>query len=111
MFDDVKSASFPEAKRAEMTECFLEQPDTADFAIEDFRRWKRWDMTSRILKLLERESHQTKLIRKAVLRFALQSPNTAAIAFVAKMRKLDAIHVDETKELLDLETAVNPCSK
>ena len=102
--DESKSTALTKPQILELMTCILDQQDMADFAIEDFRKWKRWEMTDRVLKVLEKKSFQTPIIQKAVLRFALQSPQPAAAAFVAKMRKKDREWVEDTKELLDLET-------
>ena len=77
--------------------------DIADFAIEDLRKWRTWEMTDAILKLAARKSHQVGVIQRATLRFALQSPTKSAAAYVAQQRKRDPEQVRDTEEILKLE--------
>jgi hypothetical protein len=92
----------------------LEQDDIADMAIEDLRKWQRWEMTDKILALFDRKSHDVPIIKRAILRFALSAPakeHPNAANFVAAMRKKDAEWVQDVEELLQLETmpkAVTP---
>jgi hypothetical protein len=103
MFGEAKSASFPPAKQIEFMEIFLDQGDMADFAIHEFRKWKRWEVTDRVLGLLDKKTHQANVVRNAILRFALQAPGPRAAAFVAKIRKQDAELVVYYEELLASE--------
>ncbi len=82
----------------------LDVPDMADFAIEDLRRWKRWEYCDQILGMYGQKSFNTPIIRKSILRYALQCPTKNAGAFVAEQRKRDAEWVNDTRELLDLES-------
>jgi hypothetical protein len=82
----------------------LAHADMADFAIEDLRKWQRWELTSQVLGLFNEKSHSTPIVQKAILRFALQSPDPAAAQFVRNQRQRDAEWVNDTEELLKLET-------
>ena len=95
----------------EIMECFLEQNDIADLAIETLRKFKRWDYTGRILSLYEKQTKPMLLMRRSVLRFAVQSPTPQAAAFVAKMRKEDAEWVAEQTEILQFEVEQNTVPK
>jgi hypothetical protein len=86
---EVNTTAFPREKCVEIMADFLEQGDMADFPIEFFRKWKRWEFTETILKLHERKSHKVVIVRNAILRYALQAPGEKAAAYVAKMRKED----------------------
>jgi hypothetical protein len=81
----------------------LDHTDMADFAIEDLRKWKRWEMTDRILALSGQKSHEAKVIQRAILRLALASPLTSAADFVRAQRSRDPEWVRDTEELLKLE--------
>jgi hypothetical protein len=81
----------------------LRHPDMADFAIEDLRKWKRWELTNQVLDLFGQKTHATPIVQKAILRFALQSPEPAAAQFVRLQRQRDAEWVNDTEELLKLE--------
>jgi hypothetical protein len=83
----------------------LDQDDIADLAIEDLRKWGCWEQTDRILELYGKKSHDIPIIRRNILRFALQSPEKKAAEFVAERRKQDAKSVELAEELLKLDTS------
>ncbi len=80
-------------------------PDMADFAIEDLRKWRRWEYADEILGMFGKKDYNTPIIRKSILRYALQCDTAPAKAFVKAQRLRDQEWVDETKELLELEPA------
>jgi hypothetical protein len=82
----------------------LDQSDIADLAIEDLRKWGRWEICDRVLALQNKKSHDVPIIRRAILRFALSCPDKSAAAFVEQARKRDPEMVKDTEELLKLET-------
>jgi hypothetical protein len=82
----------------------LDQSDIADLAIEDLRKWNRWEVSDRILELQNKKSHDIPIIRRAILRFALSCPDKKATVFVEQCRKRDPEMVKDTEELLKLET-------
>jgi len=82
----------------------LDDPRMADFAIEDLRKWQQWKMTGRILDLFTKDSHNIPVVRRALLRFALCSPEARAAAFVEEQRRRDREWVSDTEELLRLES-------
>ena len=82
----------------------LEQSDIADLAIEDLRKWSRWEVAERILALSGKKSHDIPIVRRSILRYALSCPNQKATAFVEEQRKRDPEAVKDTEELLKLET-------
>jgi hypothetical protein len=90
----------------------IAQKDIADLAIEDLRKWKRFELTDRILGLKDKRvfglfpqpAYEMSIVRRAILRFALSARgNEAAAAYVAEMRKLNPAWVKEAEELLRLE--------
>jgi hypothetical protein len=81
----------------------LDQTDIVDLVIEDLRRWKRWEFTSRILYQGSLPTHDLRIIQRAVLRFALASPGPEARVYVEHQRRLNPEHVKEVEELLKLE--------
>ncbi|HLW64886.1 MAG TPA: hypothetical protein VKS79_06155 [Gemmataceae bacterium] len=92
----------------------LEQDDIADMAIEDLRKWQRWELTDKILGLFERKTHDVPIIKRAILRFALSAPAAKypqAANFVTAMRKKDAEWVQDVEELLQLEMMPKPVAK
>ncbi len=82
--------------------------DMADFAIEDLRKWKRWEYADQVLDLFGQKKYNAPIIRKAVLRYALQCPTPRAMAFVKEQVTRDREWVEETRELLELETTPAP---
>jgi hypothetical protein len=86
----------------------LDQADMADFGIEDLRRWQRWEMTGQVINLFGLKSHNIPVVKRAVLRFALASPDPKAAEFVRRQRERDLDWVKDTEELLKLEADSQP---
>ncbi len=92
----------------------IEQGDIADLAIEDLRKWGRWERADQVLGLYDRKSHDVPIIRRSILRYALSckgpdgGPLPKAAAFVAALRKKDPQLVSDAEELLKLETTPVP---
>jgi len=90
----------------DLVECMVlvaRLPDMSDFAIEDLRRWNRWESTPAILDLFEKSSHDTTLIKRSILRFALHAAaqkNEAAAKWVAAQ---DANWVSQVSKILERE--------
>jgi hypothetical protein len=80
----------------------------ADFAIEDLRKWQRWELSDKVLDLFDQETHNVPVIRRAILRYALRCPNSRATAFVREQRRLDPDYVNDAEELLRLEQEAPP---
>src|SRR5262249_7891137 len=90
----------------------IDQEDIADLAIEDLRKWKRWELTDKILELFHKKSHYIPIIRRSILRFALNAPkdNTKACDFVDAQKKKDPEWVKDVDELLQLELETKPAA-
>jgi hypothetical protein len=88
---------------AETVTQLLDQSDICDLAIEDLRKWKRWECMDKVLELQSKKSHDIPIIRRAILRFALSCPDARATAFVDQWRKRDPETVKDIEELLKLE--------
>src|SRR5262249_17836403 len=86
----------------------LDQGDVADLAIEDLRKWERWETCERVLALQNLKSHDAPIIKRAILRYALSCPQPQAAAFVAAYRKRDPETVKDVEELLKLEPTKTP---
>jgi hypothetical protein len=86
----------------------LTQGDMADFAIEDLRKWHRWEKTDAVLDLFGQKTHDIPVVKRAILRFALQSPSARAKTWVAQQRQRDADWVKDAEELLKLESDSAP---
>jgi hypothetical protein len=79
-------------------------PDMSDFAVEDMRKWQRWEYCETILELPTKPGYNAVVIRKSVLRFALQCPMQQAKDYVKVQRAIDRKFVDDTEMLLALES-------
>src|SRR5262249_54234187 len=86
----------------------LTDPDMADLAVEDLRRWRHWEAADRVLALWDEEGFDIPIIRRAILRYALQCSKPIARDFVERQRQLDAEKVNDAEEILKLEAPVIP---
>lgn len=68
---------------------FLEHEDMADLAVEDLRRFERWEFAARIVQLPKQLD--VPIVRRAVLRYALSASKEAKVAaeYVTLMRALN----------------------
>lgn len=100
--------AIPRDKLAEGLTVLLSQGDIADMAIEDLRKWKYWKAADQIIDLYNLKSHDIPMMKRAILRFALQCPASASAKsakFLEEMRKKDPERVKEAEELLQMESA------
>src|SRR5262249_32196620 len=74
--------------------------DMADFAVDDLRKAKFWKYTELVLALPERDGFGAPIIRRSVLRYALQCPDAQAVRYVARMRMANRTEVEEVEETL-----------
>jgi hypothetical protein len=84
----------------------LDQTDMADLPIDDLRKWHYWKLTDRILSIYDDKSYELPVVKRSVLRYALQCPDPAAAEFVSARRKADRDLVADMEELLRLEEPV-----
>lgn len=89
----------------------LGDPNIADLAIEDLRKWKCWDRSALVLGLAAKPTHEVAIVRRAILKYALDCPQPEATAYVAAQRKKDPDMVNETEELLKLEAGTPPAKR
>jgi len=102
-FWDTRTDIFGKKDLADSVAILLNQPDMADFSVEDLGKWGRWEMTDRVLALFDKPSHNAPVIKRAILRFALRCPLPQAADFVRRQRARDAEWVNDTEELLRME--------
>jgi hypothetical protein len=81
----------------------LDQADVADIPIGWLGKWGCWDLTGRILPLYGQKDYDEPLMRRAIIRYALQCPGKAAAEFVAARRKDDPEQVELIEEALRFE--------
>ena len=78
----------------------------ADFAIEDLRKWGRWELTETILKTAALDTHKKEpMVKRAVLKFMLATSekNPKAAEFIAVARKENPEKIKEYEEILEQE--------
>jgi hypothetical protein len=80
----------------------LDQGDIADLAIEDLRKWGRWEVTDQVCALYAKKTHDIPIMRRTIVRFALSAK---ANKFIEEVRGKDPEMVKEVEELLQLDTA------
>jgi hypothetical protein len=92
----------------------LRQGDIADLAIEDLRKWQRWEFAETIFGLYGQASHSVPIIQRAIIRYALScaqqaqgKPAQLAQAFLAERRKEDPKRVRDVEELLKFDEQLN----
>lgn len=91
--------------------CFrklLQQSDLADLAIEDLRRWGYWDFTAEILALDGKPTHGGRLVRRAMVQYALGAPGAEAAKFLVATRAKDPKLVATVEELIKLQEPLKP---
>lgn len=81
----------------------LPQGDIADLAVEDLRRWQLWDLTTDVLALYGKKSHDAPILQRALLRYALSCPKPEADRFVAQRRKEDPELIKDIEESMQFE--------
>jgi hypothetical protein len=86
----------------------LDQTDICDLAIEDLRKWKRWELAERVLSLYDKKSHDIPIVRRGILKYALSAPLPSTTAFINAQRMKNAEEVRDVEELLNLENAAPP---
>lgn len=94
-------ATRPEASRTEIISIYrtlVAQGDLADVAAEDLRRWGWWDLTAEVLAPFDQPTHKAPIVRQALVRYALTSPDAAAKTFLDSARKSDAKLVERVEE-------------
>jgi len=99
--------SQPKESRANVLkglELLLRQGELADLAVEDLRQWKMWDLTRDVLGLYGKRGLDAPLMKRAILRYALDCTRTPEVAkFLAARRAEDNELVKEVEESLRLE--------
>jgi hypothetical protein len=94
---------------AEGMALLLKQKDMADLAIDDLRKRQCWDVTERVLALRGEKELDVPIVRRAILRFALNCQDStakgaaAAKAYVQEQRRQNPEMVADAEELLKLE--------
>ena len=86
---------------------FAEQEDIADIAIDDLRKWQRWDQADFVLGFAGKETHADPLVKRAILKYALlaaKTGNKPSGEYVDALRKVKPQLVADAEALIDGET-------
>jgi hypothetical protein len=81
----------------------LRQSDIADFAVEDLRRWKEWELTGDVLGLYGKKGYDAPLMQRALVRYALTCPRPEAKTFADDLRRRDPDLYRDVAESLQFE--------
>jgi hypothetical protein len=81
----------------------VEDGEMADFAVEDLRRWKIWDLTPKVLAQYDKPSHASPIVRRGIIRYALCCPTPEAKQFVNTVRRQDPDLVRDLEEGLGFD--------
>lgn len=77
--------------------------EMADFAIEDLRQWKSWDLTGTILAQWDKGTHKAPIVRRSIVRYALSCPLPEARQFVERIRPQNRDMIRDLEEDLAVE--------
>jgi hypothetical protein len=105
-FWDYRSDIIPKNAIVDGTKLAMMNGDFADFAIEDLRKWERFELTDLVLKTSQLETHKKEpMVKRAVLKFmiAAAAKNPNAAKFVAAARADNPDKVKEYEEILEQE--------
>ncbi len=99
----------PKESRPEVVKALksvIVQGDLSDFAIEDLRINKIWDLTDTVLGCWGKKGYESPLLKRAILRYAVTcAPTDASKAFLAARKKDEAEALDQIEEWLRFERA------
>src|SRR5262245_54795152 len=88
-----------------------EDDHLADLAVEELRKWGRWETADSVLALYDRKSHDIPIVRRAILRFAISHPtgiNRKVDEFVREARRQDPELADSVSDMLWYEAEKLP---
>ncbi len=78
----------------------IENGEIADMAIDDLRRWEWWDLTRIILEQYSKPTNKSPVIKRGIVRYALQCPKDEAKKFVDQVRQVDPELVRKVEDSL-----------
>jgi len=109
-FWDYRRDVIPEAEIISAMKLLLGQNDICDLAIDDLRRWQRWELTSQIISLYSQKSHSIPIVKRSIIKFALSAPaeNKEALVFLKQRREEEPERIRDIEELLKLEALPPP---
>jgi hypothetical protein len=103
-FHNTQPEVLSEADLLRAIKYLLDNPNMADLAIDELRKWKCWKLTDEVLALMKKEGFDVPIIRRSVVKYALLCPGEAAAKIVAEARKADPERVKLLEELVKAES-------
>ncbi len=94
--------------KAEVLNCYREllaNPDFADVALDDLRRWGWWDLSTDVLKQYGKPMHVAPIIRNGIIRYALTCDDAECVKFIGALKQSDpklVARIEESLKLLEL---------
>ncbi len=82
-------------------EVMLNSGQLADLAVENLRKWQVWDLTPAVLRQYGKKTHDTPLVERSIVRYALSCPRPEARTFVENVRRQRPALVKELQDSLD----------
>lgn len=81
----------------------IDDPAMIDIPVDEFRRWKVWDYTAKILNSFGVPGADAPIVRRSIIRYALCCPLPEARQFIDRVRRQDPETVQDLEEGLQLE--------
>jgi hypothetical protein len=78
----------------------MQQPDIADIVVDYLREWKNWKLTDEVLATFGKKGFEAPIIRRRVVRYALECPDPKAAKFIAELRKTEPALVEAVEEII-----------
>ena len=94
--------------KPEILNCYRElltNPDFADVALDDLRRWAWWDLSADVLKQYGQPTHAAPIIRNGIIRYALTCNDEACGKLIAGLKQSDpklVARIEESLKLLEV---------
>lgn len=95
--------SFDREQVYERLQAALTIPELSDLIIDELRKYEQWQSLDRVLDLAKSPEYDIAVVRRAVLRFAIECPQPAARNYVEKVTKLDPHFVSDVRSSLKFE--------
>jgi hypothetical protein len=83
----------------------VESGDLADMAVEDLRRWQWWELTDIILAQYGKPSHDSPIVQRSILRYAMACQQPEAKKFIATIRQRNPALIADVAESLEAENS------
>ncbi|MGL5097432.1 MAG: hypothetical protein ACRDD1_17730, partial [Planctomycetia bacterium] len=84
----------------------LQINDMSDLVMDELRKNKQWGSLDAILALYDKQGFELQVVRRAILRFALQCPEPKAKAFMEKAKAANPQLVADVEEILKFEDSL-----